>query len=85
MLQNLAATPESAEARITVTAANGRALSFDATRAEQDCWPVGSVYFDGPDAQGKAAAELGGFPFRYDVTVTLDGRTTAHPRPSPTT
>jgi len=74
MLQNLAATPESAEARITVTAANGRALSFDATRAEQDCWPVGSVYFDGPDAQGKAAAELGGFPFRYDVTVTLDGK-----------
>ena len=75
MLQNLAETPESAEAQITVTAANGRVLAFDATRAEQDCWPEGSVLFDGPDAQGKAAADLGGFPFRYDVTVTLDGVT----------
>ena len=74
-LTNLAATPLSASARITVTADNGRALSFDATRAQQDCWPVGSVYFDGPDGQGKAAADLGGFPFRYDVTVTLDGVT----------
>jgi hypothetical protein len=73
MLQNLAATPESASARVTVTAAGGRAVAFDATRSRQDCIADGSVYFDGPDAKGKAAAALGDFPFHYDVTVTLDG------------
>ena len=74
MLENLARMPGSAEARITVVAANGRSLSFEATRAEQDCWPEGTVYFDGPDPRGEAAAALGGFPFHYAVTVTIDGR-----------
>ena len=41
MLQNLAATPESAQVQITVTAANGRVRAFDATRMQQDCWPEG--------------------------------------------
>jgi hypothetical protein len=35
MLENLAATPKSAQAQITVTAANGRSLTFGATRAVQ--------------------------------------------------
>ena len=74
MLENLARTPRSAQARITVTAANGRSSTFDATRAG-GCWPDGTVYFDGPDAQGKAAAGLGGFPFHYAVTVTLGAAT----------
>lgn len=75
MLENLARTPRSAAARITVTAASGRSLTFDANRSGQRCWPAGTVYFDGPDVQGEAAATLGGFPFTYAVTVTLDGAT----------
>jgi hypothetical protein len=73
-LQNLATTPRSAQARVTVTAANGRSLRFAATRDPQRCWPEGTVYFDGPDGRGHEAAALGGFPFRYEVTVTLGGR-----------
>jgi hypothetical protein len=74
-LVNLAGTPQSARARITVTAANGRSLRFDATRAADDCLGEGTVYFDGPDEDGLAAARLGDPPFRYDVEVTLDGAT----------
>jgi len=74
-LTNLAETPRSAQALVTVTAGNGRTLTFEATRAEGRCRREGSVFFDGPDDQGRAAARLGGFPFRYEVDVTLDGRT----------
>lgn len=73
-LTNLAVTPRSARALVTVTAANGRSLTFRATRAHGTCRPEGTVYFDGPDRKGKAAAALGDMPFRYEVTVTLDGR-----------
>jgi hypothetical protein len=74
-LSNLATTPESATARVTVTAANGRSLTFAAHRSRQDCLPEGTVFFDGPDSSGRDAADLGDFPFRYDVVVTLDGTT----------
>jgi hypothetical protein len=74
-LVNLAETPRSAQARITVTAANGRSLRFDAARAVDHCLGEGTVYFDGPDDDGLAAARLGDFPFRYDVEVRLDGVT----------
>lgn len=33
----------------------------------------GSLYFDGPDDRGIAAAALGDSPFSYDVTLALDG------------
>ena len=74
-LSNLATTPTEALARITVTAANGRSLTFDAQRSGSSCWPVGSVFYNGPDKEGRAAAALGDFPFRYDVDVTIDGVT----------
>jgi hypothetical protein len=73
MLENLAATPETATAEITVSAANGRSLTFDATRARPRCWPTGTVFFDGPDAQGRVAAALGDFPFHYEVSLTING------------
>jgi hypothetical protein len=73
-LTNLAETPRSATARVTATAANGRSLTFRATRVHVGCDPQGMVYFDGPDRKGKAAAALGSLPFHYAVTVTLDGR-----------
>jgi hypothetical protein len=73
-LSDLAATPETAEAEVTVTAANGRSLTFEATRGpEEECFAAGSVYWDGPDAAGLEAAGLGPGPFTYRVVVTLDG------------
>jgi hypothetical protein len=72
-LANLARTPRRASARITVRAANGEAVSFDATRARGRCWPEGTVYWDGPDDEGLAAAALGEAPFTYEVELVLDG------------
>lgn len=72
-LTNLAHTPKVASARITVRAATGRAVTFDATRARSRCWPEGTVYWDGPDEEGLAAAALGEGPFTYEVELVLDG------------
>jgi hypothetical protein len=72
-LTHLADTPADATATITVRAADGRALTFDATRAALDCLPVETVLCDGPDDQGLAAAALGEGPFTYEVVVVLDG------------
>jgi hypothetical protein len=72
-LTHLAATPAHAAATITVSAADGRALTFDATRSALNCRPVGTVYWDGPADRGLAAAALGAAPFTYEVAVVLDG------------
>ncbi len=74
-VDNLAETPEEARARIAVESADGRSLTFDAVRSGDDCRPEGSIYFDGPDARGHEAANLGGFPFHYTVDLILDGKT----------
>ena len=74
-LANLAETPDSARATVTVTAANGESLTFEADRDGRRCMAEGTVFFGGPDAQGQAAAALGGFPFRYEIEVRLDGTT----------
>ncbi len=70
---NLARTPSDASATITVQAADGESLSFDATQAKGRCWPEGTVYWDGPDDEGLAAANLGKGPFTYKVELVLDG------------
>jgi hypothetical protein len=72
-LANLARTPKQASARITVRAADGAEVTFDATRSGGRCWPEGTVYWDGPDAKGVEAAGLGKGPFSYRVEVVLDG------------
>jgi hypothetical protein len=73
-LTNLARTPKQASARITVQAADGKALTFTAERADTEwCRPEGSVYWDGPDEKGLAAADLGEGPFTYRVELVLDG------------
>jgi hypothetical protein len=56
-----------------VTAAEGESLTFDATRSDNDRWPEGTVYFDGPDGAGRKAADLGTFPLTYRVVLTLNG------------
>lgn len=72
VLTNLATTPASAEATITARAGDGDELSFAATR-QPGCLAEGTVSWDGPDEQGKAAAALGPPPFAYEVEVVLDG------------
>jgi hypothetical protein len=72
-LVNLARTPEQASARITVRAAGGEEVTFEATRSRDDCTPEGTVYWDAPDAKGLEAANLGEGPFTYRVEVVLDG------------
>jgi hypothetical protein len=72
-LTNLARTPRQASARITVRAADGDAVAFDATRSDLGCLPEGTVYWDGPDDRGLEAAALGKGPFRYEVELVLDG------------
>ncbi len=76
-LSNLATTPTSSAATITVTAANGRSLTFDprpGQPARGDCPVVeGTATWYGPDRRGLEATQLGPPPFIYDVVVTLDG------------
>ena len=72
-LTNLARTPKQASARITLRSADGEAVTFDATRSRLGCLPEGTVYWDGPDDQGQAAAALGEGPFAYRVELLLDG------------
>lgn len=73
VITQLAATPADATASVTVRAEDGRAVTFDATRSAAGCLPAGTVYWDGPDEQGLAAAALGAGPFTYEVVVVLDG------------
>ncbi len=72
-VSNLATTPERVSATVTVTAANSRSLTFDATHTTQTCLPEGSVAWGGPDDDGLAAARLGPGPFTYRVVLMLDG------------
>lgn len=72
-VSNLAETPAGATATITVTAANRESLTFTATPATEGCQPEGTAYWDGPDTQGTAAANLGPPPFTYRVVLTLGG------------
>jgi hypothetical protein len=72
-VSNLASTPSSERAVITVRASNGREITFEAKGADRDCLPEGTVFWDGPDAKGLAAAELGEPPFTYEVELILDG------------
>ena len=72
-VDQLATAPKQVDAIITVTSADGDALTFS-PRLTDDCRADGQLYWDGPDAQGEAAANLGPAPFTYDVALTLDGR-----------
>jgi hypothetical protein len=72
-VSNLARTPKEASARITVEARDGDAVTFDAERSRLECQPEGTVYWDGPDEEGLAAAALGEGPFTYKVELLLDG------------
>lgn len=71
---NLARTPKKSSATITVRDATGNGVTFQATRDQHEwCVPDGTVYWDGPDDEGLAAAALGQGPFVYEVQLLLDG------------
>ncbi len=72
---DLAVTPTNYAATITVTAGNGRSMTFDAISSTDVCVGEGAIYFDGPDDKGMEAAALGDFPFTTKVELTLDGVT----------
>ena len=72
-VDGLPASPKRASATITVTAANGRSLTFDATERSIGCGPLGAVSWQGPADKGKQAAGLGDFPFTITVDLVLDG------------
>lgn len=72
-VSNLAGTPRNASAVIAVRSETGEAVTFEATRDRQSCLPEGTVYWDGPDDEGLAAARLGDGPFTYEVELVLDG------------
>lgn len=74
-LSGLRATPRPPSAEVTVTAANGRSLSFEAELDSRPngCFGEGVVYWDGPDRAGIRATRLGPAPSTYDIAVVLDG------------
>lgn len=72
-LVNLAETPDQASATVTVEAADGDSITFEAERAIGRCLPDGTAYWEGPDAKGTEAADLGSAPFDYTIDFVLDG------------
>jgi hypothetical protein len=70
---NLATSPTEYSATITVTAGNGRSLTFDAIPSATRCTGAGELNFDGPDSEAARAAGLGDFPFTIRVELVLDG------------
>lgn len=69
---NLPETPREASAAITVTSAGGASHTITGTRITQ-CTGDGTLRFEAPASEGRAAAALGGFPFEYRVELTIDG------------
>ena len=75
VVTDLPASPTQYRASITVTASNGRSMTFEAVPATESCVGEGAIFFDEPDAEAKQAAQLGDFPFTMTVELTLDGVT----------
>lgn len=71
-INGLTDSPSEYAASIVVTADGGDSTTIEATTST-DCFGEGALYFDGPADEATDAASLGGFPFEYEVTLTLDG------------
>lgn len=77
-ISDVASTAKSADASVTVTAANGESLSFDLAQPFKGCGN-GDLYWNGPDRVAQEAPELGPAPFTYDIVLILDDeRYTGH-------
>ena len=71
-LSDLGRTPEGATAEVTVAAANGESLTFDASPVPQ-CVADGTCSGMGQIRPGSMRPRSGPAPFMYEVVVTLDG------------
>lgn len=59
-----------------VTTANGASMPVEFSPTPGvECVPDGSLFLRSPSDDGRAVAALGPPPYRYDVTLTLDGTT----------
>ncbi len=74
-LKDLATTPRSASATVTVTAADGATKAYGPFTPEKGCFGVGQVFFREGGDGGGAAFDLGPAPYDYRVEVRLDGTT----------
>lgn len=70
-IQDIAAYEDVPTAEVTVVAAGGEALTFEA-RGRPTCGAAGTVFFNQPKANGHEAARLGKPPFAYTVRLTLN-------------
>ena len=63
-------------ASAVVTTANGGSMTVEFLPIPgQECVPDGSLFLRSPADDGRAVVALGPPPYRYDVTLTLGGRT----------
>lgn len=61
------------KASAVVTTSTGGTLAVDFAPSNLDCVPDGSLFLRSPNDDGKAIAALGPAPYRYAVTLTLNG------------
>lgn len=72
-IDNLRSTPAKATAAVEIVPAVGTPTVIDFRREQQGCIPDGSLRFSGDKDAALAAIERGRGPYRYVVTVVLDG------------
>ena len=61
------------KASAVVTTSTGATLAVDFEPSNTECVPDGSLFLRSPNDDGKAIAALGPAPYRYAVTLTLNG------------
>lgn len=73
-ISDLARTPDSASATVTVVASDGRRAVIDlGPMPHGQCSSAGEVFWTKPGSAARAATELPGKAFRYVFRLTLDG------------
>ena len=63
------------EASAVVTTSTGATLAVNFEPTNHECRPDGSLFLRSPNDDGKAIVGLGPAPYRYAVTLTLNGKT----------
>ena len=63
------------EASAVVTTSTGATLAVDFKPSNVECRPDGSFFLRSPNDDGKAIGAAGPPPYRYAVTLTLNGKT----------
>jgi hypothetical protein len=76
-INDLRSTPRTdrASASAVITGASGASTRIWLERKQVQCLAEGLVLFSAPEEAGRRAASAGPAPFRYDVTVVINGST----------